>query len=84
MKERYIPAIIMLVAGLVTSIVCLVKGIGIIRSLIIILVVLIIFYLVGRIAKFVITKTLQEQFVILEENEERVAEAEETQDSIEE
>ncbi len=84
MEDRYIPAIIMLVAGLVTSIMCLVKGIGIIRSLIIILVVLIIFYLVGRIVKFVITKTLQEQFVILEEKEERVAEAEETQDSIEE
>lgn len=74
MEGRYIPAIITLIAGLVTSVVCLVKGIGTIRSLVVLLIVLIIFYLVGRIVKFVIVKTLQEPFDIPEVEDEEVIE----------
>ncbi len=84
MKGRYIPASITLVAGLVTSIVCLVKGIGIIRSLITLLLVLIIFYIVGRIAKFIIVRTLEEPIEIPQVTDEKDEKAEEQQESSEE
>ena len=70
MKGKYIPAIITLVAGLVASIVCLVKGVGIIKSLITLLLVLIIFYIAGRIVKAILVKTLQEPFEIFEDEDE--------------
>ncbi len=84
MKGKYIPAIITLVAGLVTSIICLVKGVEIIRSLITLLLVLIIFYIVGRIAKFIIVKTLEERIEIPQVTDENDEKAEEKQESSEE
>lgn len=84
MKGRYIPAIITLVAGLVTSIVCLVRGIGIMRSLITLLLVLIIFYIVGKIAKFIIVKALEEPIEIPQVTDEKDEKAEEKQESSEE
>lgn len=61
MQGRYIPAIIMLLAGLVSSIICLIKKVAIIRSLITILVVLIIFLILGLIARKIIILTLNEK-----------------------
>ena len=79
MEGKYIPAIITLLSGLVTCIICLVKGIEIIRSLVILLIVLIVFYIVGRIVKYLIVKTLQvpfeepseDEFVQTQESEEQ-------------
>ena len=61
MQGRYIPAITMLLAGLVASVICLVKKVAIIKSLTIILVVLILFLILGLIARKVIVSTLNEK-----------------------
>ncbi len=81
MEGKYIPAIITLVAGLVTSILCLIKGVGIIRSLITLLLVLIIFYIVGRIVRLILVNTLQEPFEIPPIMDEEETEGEKTQET---
>lgn len=58
MQGRYIPTIVTLVAGLCTSIICVMKELPILKSLCVLLVVLIIFYVIGFIAKTIIAKTL--------------------------
>ncbi len=78
MQGRYIPAIITLVAGLVASIICLVRGIGIIRSLTIVLITLIIFMILGIIARKIILLTLTEK---PEKDEPGDAETEDTNEN---
>ncbi len=83
MEGKYIPALITLVAGLVSLTICLIKGVRIIRSLVILLIVLIIFYIVGRLVKFVLVKTLEEKFeddMEPEDDDEDNADTEETTD----
>ena len=58
MRDRYIPALITLIAGAITCIIDIYKKSGIIPSLIRLLVVLIIFYILGLIARLVILKTI--------------------------
>ncbi len=48
--EKSIPTIIMLVAGATACICCLVNGVGLLTMLEIILVVLIVFFIIGKIA----------------------------------
>ena len=56
MKEKFIPLVTMLSAGAVTCFICLIKPIDTLRSLIYLLVVLIVFYIIGCIAKKIIDK----------------------------
>ncbi|MGB8452122.1 MAG: hypothetical protein WCD89_07290 [Anaerocolumna sp.] len=56
MRERYIAPAIMLVAGAITSILNIVNGIEFLKGLERLLLVLIIFYLLGKIAAKVIKK----------------------------
>jgi hypothetical protein len=56
MKERYIAPAIMLVAGAITSILNIVNGIEFLKGLERLLIVLIIFYIIGKIAAKVIKK----------------------------
>lgn len=58
MHGRFIPALSMLVAGLVASVICLLKKMDVIESLAIILLVLILFYVIGNIGKTIVRKTL--------------------------
>lgn len=60
MRTRYIPAGVMLVAGTVTCVVSIVQKQDIIKSLITLLVVLILFYVIGLIAKFFIEKIIKD------------------------
>lgn len=60
MRTRYIPGIVMLTAGLITSIICLVKGYEIIYSLSLLLVVMIIFAIIGFISKKIIENQIRE------------------------
>ncbi len=54
MKLRYIPAVITLIAGTITSIISIIYQNNVIHSLILLLVVLIVFYIIGNIAKRII------------------------------
>lgn len=60
MRTRYIPAGVMLVAGAVTCVVSIVQDQDIVKSLINLLVVLILFYVIGLVAKFFIEKILKD------------------------
>ena len=60
MRTRYIPAGVMLLAGAVTCIVSIVQNQDIVKSLITLLVVLILFYVIGLVAKFFIEKILKD------------------------
>lgn len=60
MRTRYIPAGIMLTAGAVTCIISIVQKQDIVKSLITLLVVLILFYIIGLIAKFFVEKILRD------------------------
>ncbi len=56
MKERYIPAFIMLIAGAITSIINIMNKVEVITGLKRLLLVIIIFYILGLIAKVIIKK----------------------------
>lgn len=56
MRERYIPAIVMLIAGAITSILNIVNKVDPIPGLERLLVILILFYIVGLIIKAIIVK----------------------------
>lgn len=58
MREKYIPALIMLIAGAITCILDIYRKADLLPSLKRLLLVLIIFYIIGLIAKEIITKAL--------------------------
>lgn len=60
MRTRYIPAGVMLLAGAVTCIISIAQKKDIVKSLIILLVVLILFYIIGLIAKYLVEKILKD------------------------
>lgn len=70
MQRRYIPAITMLTAGAVTCITSIVNHIPKLRSLEILLGVLIVFYIIGLIAKAIITKVIESGGITQEEDTE--------------
>lgn len=76
MQGRYIPAIITLIAGLITSIICVIKDMTIIKSLSVLLVVLIIFYVIGLIAKTIVIKTLNKVATEPQEDSDEVKDEE--------
>ncbi len=58
MRDRYIAPAIMLVAGAVTSILNIINGVEFLKGLERLLVVLIAFYIIGKIAALVIRKAI--------------------------
>lgn len=60
MKIIYIPATVTLTAGLITCIICIINQYDIIYSLELLLATIIIFYIIGTIAKSIIMKTIRE------------------------
>ncbi len=76
MQNRYIPAFTMLSAGAVVSIFCIIKKVDVLYSLKLLLAMLILFYIVGLIAKKIIGKVQEEaEFQYMERirEEERLA-----------
>ena len=58
MRERYIPAIIMLLAGAITSVINIINKVERVAGLKRLLLVIIIFYFIGLIAKAIIVKVM--------------------------
>ncbi|MFT4143804.1 MAG: hypothetical protein QM644_05055 [Mobilitalea sp.] len=54
MKERYIPAFIMLIAGAITSIINIVNQVELVTALKRLLLVIIIFYIIGLLIKAIL------------------------------
>lgn len=59
MRERYLPALIMLIAGAITSIFNIVNKVEILIGLKRLLLVLIIFYILGMIVKVIVRKLME-------------------------
>lgn len=79
MKTRYIPAVTMLSAGAVISMISIIKQWDVLYSLKLLLGVLIVFYIIGLIAKALIVRTLEKDGRPPEEYEEETEEGEESQ-----
>lgn len=83
MKRKYLPLIIMLVAGAVTSMITFIMNYSIVNKLISLLVVLVIFYFLGSILKWALDSfeaqnkksALDEGEVIEKENSEETDES---------
>lgn len=80
MKTKQIPAVIMLIAGLVTSIAAILSHMETVQFLKILVVVLVVFYILGCIAKVILDKNFREE--VEEATEE--AEEEETVEEVQE
>lgn len=76
MKYRYIPAFVMLLAGLVCCILSVVQGWPVENSLITLVIVLLLFYLIGQIAAQIVGKVHAEHLAMVEAERKRI-EAEE-------
>jgi UDP-N-acetylmuramyl pentapeptide phosphotransferase/UDP-N-acetylglucosamine-1-phosphate transferase len=61
MREKYIPAFVVLIAAAITSIINIVNKVDVLTGLKRLLIVIIIFYIVGIIAKAVIRKAFTER-----------------------
>ena len=72
MKYRYIPSCVMLVAGLITCILCIVQGWPVDTSLVALVIVLVLFYIIGQIAAQVVGK-VQADRIAMEEAERKLA-----------
>lgn len=59
MKLEFIPKFIMLLAGAVVSIITIIKDMDVTYSLALLLATLVIFYIIGLIAKKIIRKTIE-------------------------
>lgn len=85
MKTKQIPAVIMLIAGLVTSIAAILSHMETVQFLKILVIVLIIFYVAGCIVKVILDRNFKEEVeeagseTEAEENEMSVEENEEVQ-----
>ena len=75
MKYRYIPSCVMLVAGLITCILCIVQGWPVDTSLVALVIVLVLFYIIGQIAAQVVGK-VQADRIAMEEAERKLEEEE--------
>lgn len=84
MHQRYVPAITTLLAGLIATSICLIRKTSIVKSLSIVLIVLIIFYLIGYIARNILVKTLSKRNLTKEKNMDLETLEEETEETEEE
>lgn len=79
MKDRYIPPFITLLAGAITSIINIINKVELVTGLKRLLLVIVIFYFVGLIAKAIFRMALT-KFAKKEETEENLEEEEQPQD----
>ena len=63
MKNRYIPAFIMLAAGLVCCVLCVVQRWPVLNSLITLVIVLLLFYIIGQIRRRLLEKCRQRNWL---------------------
>ena len=70
-KYRYIPALVMLAAGLVCCILSVVQGWPVQYSLITLLIVLIVFYIIGQIAAQIVGRVQAEHLAMVEAERKR-------------
>lgn len=77
MRTKYIPAIIMLTAGAFVSIISLIMKFELLYTLELLLVVLIVFYILGIIAKVIIVKTITQSPKVEDDEESEISEDEE-------
>ncbi|NLZ82636.1 MAG: hypothetical protein GX915_03115 [Clostridiales bacterium] len=61
MWTYYLPALVMLIAGAITSIINIIRKVELVTSLKGLLVVLIVFYILGLVTRSVVEKTLEER-----------------------
>lgn len=76
MKYRFIPAFVMLLAGLVCCIISIVQRWAVTYSMIALIIVLILFYIIGQIAAQIVGKVVAEHEAMLQAEKEQL-EAEE-------
>lgn len=76
MKYRYIPALVMLIAGLICCILCVLQGWPVQHSLVTLLLVLVVFYIIGQIAAQIVGRVNAEHLAMMEAERKRL-EAEE-------
>lgn len=83
MKTKQIPAVITLIAGLITSIAAVINKMETTQFLKILIIVLVAFYILGCIAKVILDKNFKEE-VVEEATEEAIEEQEETVQEVQE
>ena len=71
MKNRYIPAFIMLAAGLVCCVLCVVQRWPVLNSLITLVIVLLLFYIIGQIGEQIVGKVQAEHLAMIEAEKKR-------------
>lgn len=76
MKYRYIPAFVMLLAGLVCCILSVVQQWPVMTSLIALVIVLLVFYIIGQIAAQIVGKVQAEHQAMVEAERKRLEEEE--------
>lgn len=86
MNTRYVPAIITLIASLITCIICIVRQYKIVYSLELLLGTILIFYIIGLISKKIIQRTIEKDGILTEEAviEDETEETEEVEEKEEE
>jgi len=77
MNRAYLPAIITYLAAFITCLICILNNWGVNESLIMILVVMVVFFIIGTIAKEIIDCTLSKKKTEEEKKEEITQEKEE-------
>lgn len=82
MQKRYIAPVIMLTAGAITSVFNIIKEVDFYESMKSLFIVLIIFFIIGKIVTIIITKITKEEIIEKEEiNEDNSIEEDQTFES---
>lgn len=71
MKQRYIPALVMLVAGLICCVLSIVQGWPVKYSLVALIVVLVLFYVIGQISAQIVGRVQAEHLAMMEAERKR-------------
>ena len=71
MKQRYIPALVMLVAGLICCVLSIVQGWPVKYSLVALIVVLVLFYVIGQISAQIVGRVQAEHLAMIEAERKR-------------
>jgi predicted neutral ceramidase superfamily lipid hydrolase len=76
MKYRFIPACVMLTAGLVCCLLSIVQQWPVMRSLVTLIIVLLLFYIIGQIAAQIVGKVQADHQAMIEAEKKRLEEEE--------
>lgn len=71
MKQRYIPALVMLVAGLICCVLSIVQGWPVKYSLVALIVVLVLFYVIGQVSAQIVGRVQAEHLAMMEAERKR-------------